>query len=83
MKKIFESQWNSWDERAERVHVYELETDDEFWTFEDMTYEQKCEHFNVFDQSGHEMMPGSVYYTYAFDHTAHHVVMYERCSLNI
>lgn len=83
MKKILESQWNSWDERAEKVHVYELENDEEFWAFDEMTYEEKCEYFNVFDQSGYDVRPGAVYYTYAFYHTAHHVVMYERCAINI
>ena len=48
MKKIFESQWKSWDEYAEKVHAYEMENDDEYWAFEDMTHEEKCEYFNVF-----------------------------------
>lgn len=83
MKKIFESQWNSWDETAEKIHVYEMESDQEYWDFEDMSYEEKCQYFNVFDQSGYYVRPGAEYYTYAFDYTTHHVVMYERCALNV
>ena len=83
MKKIFESQWNSWDETAEKIHVYELENDQEYWEFEAMSHEEKCEYFDVFDQSGYEVRPGAVYYTYVFDHTCHHVVMYERGALNV
>ena len=83
MKKIYESPLNGHDdgERAERVHVYEIENEQEFWAFDSMSYEEKCAYFNV--RTWYGAMPGQTYYTYEFDHTCHHVIMYECIAVNV
>lgn len=83
MKKIFESHWNIHDESGDRVYVYEIENDDEFWEIEAMNHKEKCEYFNVFDESGYDVAPGAVYYTYDFYNNISFVTMYERKAFNV
>ena len=83
MKKIFESEWNSWNEYASKVHVFELENDDEYWELESMSYEEKCEYFGVREVTGWSVAPGAIGYTYGFSVKSHHVIMIESASLNV
>jgi len=83
MKKVYESPLNGWDESAERIRVYALESDDEYWDFEDMTHEERCEYFNVFDQTGYDVMPGAIYKTYDFNLTSNHIIMRETVAYNV
>lgn len=83
MKKIYESPLHGWDESAERICVYELEDSDEFWELHEMTFEEKCEFFGVFDQTGHFVMPGAQYSTYEFKVTRKHVMVMETVAYNV
>lgn len=83
MKKIYESPLNGWDESAERIRIYELENVDEFWELYDMTFEEKCEYFNVFDQTGYFVAPGALYHTYEFHITRKHVTVTETIAYNV
>lgn len=83
MKKIYESPLNGWDESAERIHVYALESDDEYWEFNEMTHEERCEYFNVFDQTGYDVMPGAMYKTYDFNLTGNHIIVCETVAYNV
>ena len=83
MKKIYESTLNGWDESASKVHVYAIESDSEYWDFENMTHGERCAYFDVFDDSGFDVMPGALYHTYAFDCSLHHVIMYETVAYNV
>lgn len=83
MQKIYESPLHGWDESAERIYIYELENDDEFWELEDMTHEQRCEYFGVFDETGYFVMPGAKYYTYSFAITLNHVIITETVAYNV
>lgn len=83
MKKIYESPLNGWDESAERIHVYELESGDEFWELHDMTFEEKCKYFGVVDQTGYFVMPGAKYHTYSFAVGRKHVIMTETVAYNV
>ena len=83
MKKIYETPLNGWDESAERIHVYELEDDDEYWEFNAMTFEEKCDYFGVFDQTGYFVTPGAKYYTYGFKLTSNHIMMIETVAYNV
>lgn len=82
MKKIFESPLNGW-ESAERVHVYAFEKSEEFWEFSEMSHDERCALFNVFDESGTNVRPGAMYHTYVFDYSTLHVIMYEKIYYNI
>ena len=83
MQKIYESPLNGWDESAERIYVYELESSDEFWDFYDMSFEEKCQYFGVFDQTGYFVEPGAKYYTYSFAVERKHVIMIETVAYNV
>lgn len=83
MKKIYESPLNGWDESAEQIYVYELESVDEFWDLHDMSFEEKCEYFGVFDQTGYFIAPGAQYYTYEFKVTRKHVMVIETVAYNV
>ena len=83
MQNIYESALNGWDESAERIYVYALESDEEFWKLYEMTFEERCEHFGVFDQTGYIIAPGAKYYTYAFHLTRKHMVVTETVAYNV
>ena len=83
MKKIYESPLNGWDESAERIHVYELESSEEFWDIYGMSFEEKCTHFCVVDQTGCFVAPGAKYYTYSFVVERKHVIVVETVAYNV
>ena len=58
MKHIYTSPLCGWDESADRVFVYELESDEEIWDFREMTFEQKCDLFNVYEEPDYAIAPG-------------------------
>lgn len=81
MKKIFESELHGWDESAERVHVYELENEDEYEAIEEMSHWQRCELFNVSEEWN--VMPGAMYHRYYFHLGGNHIVMTEHVAYNV
>lgn len=84
MKKIYESQLNGWGESAERVYVYALENDDEYWNLSSiMSHKEMCEYFDVFDEADHEVLPGAIYKTYSFSISSNHAIMYETIAYNV
>ena len=83
MQNIYESALNGWDESAERICVYALEDSEEFWRLYEMTFEERCEHFGVVDQTGYIVAPGAKYYTYAFHLTRKHMVVTETVAYNV
>lgn len=83
MKKIYESPLNGWDESAERIHLYALDNDEEYLALEDMTYEEKCEYFDVCCQSGCYVAPGALYRTYSFCVHSNHAVIIEYVAYNV
>ena len=83
MKKIYESPLNGWDESAERIHVYALENDDEYWALKEMTHKERCDWFDVFDEFDYEVAPGAMYKTYSFDFSSNYVIMHETVAYNV
>lgn len=83
MKKIYESPLNGCYESAERIHVYAIDSDDELWEIEAMSHEDRCDYFDVFDETGCHILPGAVYHTYKFDITKNYVVVTETVALNV
>lgn len=83
MKKIYESPLNSWDESAEKIHIFALENDDEYWELESMSFEEKCEYFGVRESMGWSVAPGAVGYSYDFIVKGYHVIMIETSTLNV
>ena len=97
MKHIYTSPLCGWDESANRVFVYELENDEEIcsaddaavradeeiWDFREMTFEEKCDLFNVYEEPDYSVAPGAMYHRYNFDLTGTHVIMTETIALNV
>lgn len=83
MKKIYESPLNGWNESAERIHIYAMESDDEYWDCSNMNFSELCRYFDVFDESGCDVLPGVMYHVYSFDVTSNHVVMTETVAYNV
>ena len=83
MKMIYESPLNGWDESAERVYLYALEDDEEYWMFSEMTFEEKCEYFDVYEEPDYAVMPGAMYHTYKFELTSNHIMMIETVAYNV
>lgn len=83
MKKIFESDFNGFDdgESVTKVCVYELENVDEFWELDEMDFEEICNFFGV--RNTYNVAPGARFYEYNFEVSRHHVIMYETVSLNV
>ena len=85
MKKIFTGNPSWRDEYCEVVHVYALEETDEDLSleFNDMSHKERCELFNVFDESNYFVESGAMYKTYTFVNTLHHIIIFEKISYNI
>lgn len=81
MKKIYESPLNGWDESAERIHVYALESSEEFWEIDDMDFDERCELCNVCEE--YDVMPGAQYHRYNFYLEGNHFIMTETIALNV
>ena len=83
MKKIFESEFNGFDdgESVTKVRIYELEDVDQYWELDGMNFEDKCDFLGV--RNTYNVAPGAKCYEYDFDVSRHHVVVYETAALNI
>ena len=83
MRQTFKSELNSVGDfsSAERVYVYALETDDEFWELEQMSHAARCEYFDVYEEYG--VAPGSKFHRYDFDVSCCYVIMIETVAYNI
>lgn len=83
MRKIYESPLNGWDESAERIHVYALDENDDWYELKDMTEDELCALLGVHEEPDYAVAPGGLYHRYAFDITRNHVVMTETIALNV
>lgn len=82
MKKIFESELNSTDYySAERIYLYALENEDEWWELESMSHDEKCKYFDVEEEYG--VAPGALYHRYEFNLTSTHITMSEVIARNV
>lgn len=82
MKKIYESPLNGWDESAERIHIYALESDDEWWNLIEMSHKELQEYFGMYEPSC-EVPPGTMYSIYNFEIERTHAVVSEIVALNV
>lgn len=82
MKKIYESPLNGWDESAERIHIYALENNDEYFKFTRMTYRELEEYFDMYNPSW-DVRPGAIYSRYYFSITGNHVIITEIVAYNV
>lgn len=84
MKLLYTSPLCGFDESAERIYVYEFENEDEFWELNDMTFEEKCELFGVYEEPDYAILPGGVYHRYDFHLLSDcHMVVSEISAVNV
>ena len=83
MKKIFESPLNGWDESATKIHVYALESDDEYWELNAMKWDELCDCFDVREEPGLSVAPGALYHRYDFHLEGNHIIVYETIAYNV
>lgn len=83
MKKIYESPLNGLDESAERIHIYAIEEEDEWWECYAMTEKELREYFDVYEEPSHAVAPGGLYHRYDFEITSTHVIIVEKVALNV
>lgn len=83
MKKIFESELVGFDESAEQVTVYELESEEERQELDEMQHSELCELFNVYDDFGYCVLPGAIYHHYDFDIKGSFLIMTDYSAYNI
>lgn len=60
MKKIFESEFNGWNESATRLIVYEIESEDEYWELDEMEADEIRRALGL-PYDGDWIMPGAFY----------------------
>lgn len=83
MKKLFESNRYGFDESATAVQVFSFDSPEEASEFYEMSHDERCSYFNVFDESGYEVLPGGFYHTYNFEMSSGILVMYDVLALNV
>ena len=84
MEKLYESELFGENESASRIVLYRLSDTETYDELSEMSHSELCEFFNVFDESGYEVMPGALYHTYEFTlipYTA--IVMVETLAYNV
>lgn len=82
MKKIFESGFHGDDcWSAQRIHVYQFESSQEYFEFSDMSHNEMCNCCGVDEEVGD--VPGALYHKYSFDCSATYAVMYETAVYNV
>ncbi len=82
MKKIYESPLNGWDESAERIHIYVIENDEEYYELREMSHLELQEVFGMYEPCW-EVRPGAMYSRYEFEVTNNHVVITETVACNV
>lgn len=85
MQKIFESEFNGFDESATKLHVYALESEEEFEELDNMMENRNelCDYFNVTEEPEFSVAPGALYHSYNFELSGAHMIMYETIALNV
>ena len=86
MKKIFTSPIHSWSptaDYAERIHVYEVENEDEHQRLDNMSYEELCYHFCVPQEPCFSILPGAQFSSYSFRLFDTHIIVSEWIGYNV
>lgn len=66
LTKLYESDMFGENESASRFIMYKINDTDAFYELSDMSFDELCELFDVFDESGYYVAPGALYHKYDF-----------------
>ena len=82
--KLYESDLHGENESASKIYLFRINDAETYEELKEMTHEELCGLFNVFDESGYEVMPGALYHTYDFSIIPYEaVVMVETIAYNV
>lgn len=82
MKKIYESSINGWNESSERIHIYAIDSEEEYLELSEMSNYELQEHFGMYNP-GYEVRPGAMYFVHEFHITNNHVIITEFIAYNV
>lgn len=84
LTKLYESDLHGENESASKIYLYRINDAETYKELEEMTHDELCKLFNVFDESGYEVMPGALYHAYGFSIIPYEaVVMVETITYNV
>ena len=81
MKMIFESEPHGWGEEIEILHIYAIESEDEYEEINTMSFKEREEYFNIINTG--MVAPGSMYTHYSIEVTNFYVVVNETQGYNV
>lgn len=84
MKKLFVSDYAGFDESATKATLYSFDSKDECREFLELSHDERCQVFNVFDEGdNYGVLPGAAYHTYEFVVIGWILTMYDTLALNV
>lgn len=84
LTKLYESDLHGENESASKIYLFRINDTETYEELKEMTHEELCGLFNVFDESGYEVMPGALYHTYDFSIIPYEaIVMVETIAYNV
>lgn len=84
MKKLFVSDYVGFDESATKAAMYSFDSEEECKEFLELSHDERCQVFNVFDESdNYGALPGAAYHIYEFVVVGGILTMYDTLALNV
>lgn len=84
MKKLFVSDYVGFDESATKAAMYSFDLEEECKEFLELSHDERCQVFNVFDESdNYGVLPGAAYHIYEFVVVGGILTMYDTLALNV
>ncbi len=84
MKKLFVSDYVGFDESATKAAMYSFDSEEECKEFLELSHDERCQVFNVFDESdNYRVLPGAAYHIYEFVVVGGILTMYDTLALNV
>ena len=84
MKKLYVSKYIGFDESATKATLYSFDSEEECREFLELSHDERCQVFNVFDESSnYGVLPGAAYHTYEFVGVGGVLTFYDTLALNV
>lgn len=84
MKKLYVSNYIGFDESATKAMLYSFDSEEECREFLELSHDERCQVFNVFDESSnYGVLPGTAYHTYEFVVVGGILTLYDTLALNV
>jgi hypothetical protein len=84
VKKLYVSNYIGFDESATKATLYSFDSEEEFREFLELSHDERCQVFNVFDESSnYGVLPGAAYHTYEFVVVGGILTLYDTLALNV